>query len=195
MAASNSDLLFPAPDGTMHRRDYPLGNMLRRALGRAGIVRHFEHRCRKQGCGFKVIAPDAVLRYCPTRATPKKSRKLWPVAVPRHVRWHDLRHTTATLLLKAGVPLATVQRILRHSNPRITSEIYGHLDVDDMRAGLDRMPIKLNAGSPPVKDTTPSDTMDSDAVCYPLATGEPSEGGRGERRTPRIREELRGLRW
>jgi integrase len=30
--------------------------------------------------------------------------------LPRHVRFHDLRHTTATLLLKMGVPLVTVQR-------------------------------------------------------------------------------------
>ncbi len=45
-------------------------------------------------------------------------------------------NTTATLLLKAKVPLATVQRILRHSDPRLTSEVYGHLDLDDMREGL-----------------------------------------------------------
>ncbi|MBZ4402218.1 tyrosine-type recombinase/integrase [Myxococcus sp. AS-1-15] len=62
--------------------------------------------------------------------------KLWPRALPRLLRFHDLRHTTATLLLKAGVPLATVQRILRHSDPAITSVIYGHLDAKDMRKGL-----------------------------------------------------------
>ncbi|WP_422724003.1 tyrosine-type recombinase/integrase [Hyalangium rubrum] len=32
--------------------------------------------------------------------------------MPRSPHFHDLRHTTATLLLKAGVPLATLQRIL-----------------------------------------------------------------------------------
>jgi len=65
--------------------------------------------------------------------------RLWVQAVPRHVRFHDLRHTTATLLLKAGVPLATVQRILRHTDPAITSEIYGHLDMEDMRTGINRL--------------------------------------------------------
>lgn len=32
------------------------------------------------------------------------------------------------------VQLATVQRILRHTDPKITSEVYGHLDLEDMRA-------------------------------------------------------------
>ena len=65
--------------------------------------------------------------------------RLWVTPVPRHVRFHDLRHTTATLLLKGGVPLATVQRILRHTDPRLTSEIYGHLDVEDMRTGIEHL--------------------------------------------------------
>jgi integrase len=42
-------------------------------------------------------------------------------------------------MLKAGVPLATVQRILRHTDPAITSEIYGHLDLDDMRAAVNQL--------------------------------------------------------
>jgi integrase len=46
--------------------------------------------------------------------------RLWPVAEPKPLRFHDLRHSTATLLLKAKVPLATVQRILRHTDPKIT---------------------------------------------------------------------------
>lgn len=39
----------------------------------------------------------------------------------RAVCAHDLRHTTATLLLKAGQPLAIVQRILRHPSPIVTA--------------------------------------------------------------------------
>jgi hypothetical protein len=78
--------------------------------------------------------------------------RLWPVAEPRKLRLHDLRHSTATLLLKAGVPLATVQRILRHTDPKITAEVYGHLDLDDMRAGLNR----LELGIPPPDRARPT---------------------------------------
>ena len=37
-------------------------------------------------------------------------------------------------------------RLLRHTDPRITTEVYGHLDVEDMRAAVN----KLSFGSPPI---------------------------------------------
>jgi len=36
-------------------------------------------------------------------------------------------------------PPATVQRLLRHSDPAITTEVYGHLDVEDMRHGINQL--------------------------------------------------------
>jgi len=45
----------------------------------------------------------------------------------RRIRFHDLRHTAASLLIMSGANPAAVQRILRHSDPRITTEVYGHL--------------------------------------------------------------------
>ena len=44
---------------------------------------------------------------------------------------HLLRHTTASLLLMSGADLAAVQRIMRHQDPRLTTEVYGHL-VDEL---------------------------------------------------------------
>ncbi len=82
----------------------------------------------------------------PTRERcPDCSMRLWHKPIPRKVRFHDTRHTTATLLLKKGVPLATVQKLLRHSDPAITSEIYGHLDLEDMRAGINRLSFQPTA--------------------------------------------------
>ncbi|NRD59717.1 tyrosine-type recombinase/integrase [Corallococcus exiguus] len=134
MATSPSELLFPREDGTQHRPDVALHKVLRRALGRAGLVEGYNHLCRRKGCGYKVRKRHGMPEPCP-----RCGMKLWPQALPRPLRFHDLRHTTATLLLKAGVPVATVQRILRHSDPAITTEVYGHLDVEDMRKGLDQL--------------------------------------------------------
>src|SRR4051812_18191641 len=41
------------------------------------------------------------------------------------------------------------QDILRHTDPRLTTEIYGQLDVEDMRAGLDRLRIDTAAPAQP----------------------------------------------
>lgn len=43
------------------------------------------------------------------------------------IRFHDLRHSAATLLLVMGVPMKVVQDILGHSSYMITADIYGHV--------------------------------------------------------------------
>ena len=43
------------------------------------------------------------------------------------IRFHDLRHTAATLMLNNGIPVIVVSRRLGHSKPSITLDVYGHL--------------------------------------------------------------------
>jgi integrase len=71
--------------------------------------------------------------------------RLWPKALPRPMRFHDLRHTTATLLLRSGVPLNHVQRIMRHRDVRLTTETYGHLVADDLRDAVEQIAPVLRA--------------------------------------------------
>ena len=47
--------------------------------------------------------------------------------LPRSVRLHDLRHTCATLLLKAGQHRKFVQELLGHINISITLDTYSHV--------------------------------------------------------------------
>ena len=42
------------------------------------------------------------------------------------VSWHGLRHTAASLMLAAGVPLPDVSALLRHANAGITARVYSH---------------------------------------------------------------------
>ncbi len=43
---------------------------------------------------------------------------------------HDLRHTHASWLIAAGVPLTVIQRRLGHESIKTTSDTYGHLAAD-----------------------------------------------------------------
>jgi integrase len=58
-------------------------------------------------------------------------------AVPG-IRLHDLRHTHATILLLAGVPVHVVSQRLGHASPTITLGIYAHVMPGNQRdaAGL-----------------------------------------------------------
>jgi integrase len=42
------------------------------------------------------------------------------------VRFHDLRYSAATLMLNNNIPVIVVSRILGHSKPSITFDIYSH---------------------------------------------------------------------
>lgn len=53
--------------------------------------------------------------------------------LPR-VRFHDLRHTNATLLLAAGANMKDVQCWLGHSNYSTTADIYGHVLESNQKA-------------------------------------------------------------
>ena len=46
----------------------------------------------------------------------------------KKIRFHDLRHTCATLLLDGGVSLKDIQRYLGHSQLSTTADIYTHRD-------------------------------------------------------------------
>ena len=45
----------------------------------------------------------------------------------RRARFHDLRHTCATLLLEQGVELVTIKELLGHAHIAVTAEVYAHV--------------------------------------------------------------------
>lgn len=51
----------------------------------------------------------------------QKKEKLLPI-----IRFHDLRHTSATLLVAKGVPLKNISSRLGHADIRTTANIYSH---------------------------------------------------------------------
>ena len=148
-AASPSELLFPhlcgrvcrAPCprvGRRMRKDVRLEHVLRRALGRGGVVEGYEQRCRAKGCNYRERTETAAPKLCPDHQV-----LLCPVPKVRKLRFHDLRRTCASLLQMAGAPTLAASRLLRHSDVQITDRVYTDLEPAWLREQVNRMPIRL----------------------------------------------------
>jgi integrase len=57
----------------------------------------------------------------------RKFRQLLRKARLPKIRFHDLRHTAASLMLNNGVDLLVASHRLGHARPSFTLDIYGHL--------------------------------------------------------------------
>ncbi|WP_235608435.1 tyrosine-type recombinase/integrase [Frankia casuarinae] len=75
------------------------------------------------------------------KVDPRNVNRWWDAvcerAEVRHTRVHDLRHTAATMLFRAGVDLNEIRALLRHTRLGTTADIY--VDVlADVRRGTAR---------------------------------------------------------
>lgn len=63
----------------------------------------------------------------PSHFLQRLKRLMKQCQIEKNIRWHDLRHTNATLLLEGGVNIKTVQERLRHSLIQTTMDTYAHV--------------------------------------------------------------------
>lgn len=61
----------------------------------------------------------------------------------RHIRFHDLRHSCASLLVSLGFNIVEVQQWLGHADFRITANTYSHVDMKEKVKMADTMDINL----------------------------------------------------
>lgn len=82
---------------------------------------------------------------------PETITSSWSALVRRsgigRLRLHDLRHTTATMALSAGVPVQDVSDMLGHGSPTITMDIYSHSVAEGPRRVADAMDRTLGGES------------------------------------------------
>jgi integrase len=114
----------------------------RRAVSalRAHRRHQLEERMMKAG-----LWEDHGLVFPSEAGTPMSGRNLYRAfkirtkrsSLPQTLRFHDLRHTCATLLLKQGVNPKFVQELLGHADISLTLNVYSHVlpDMGDAAAG------------------------------------------------------------
>jgi Phage integrase family len=78
----------------------------------------------------------------------------------KRIRFHDLRHTHATLLLEAGVDITVVSRRLGHANVKITAERYAHVTARLQYDAAERFSALVDGKRDPVVIPLP-ETADS----------------------------------
>ncbi|GAB2584643.1 site-specific integrase [Streptomyces capparidis] len=57
----------------------------------------------------------------------------------RRIRFHDLRHSTATLLLEQGVDLVVIKELLGHAHIGVTAGVYAHVRLRLQRQAIDTL--------------------------------------------------------
>ena len=73
----------------------------------------------------------------------------------RPIRYHDLRHSCASLLIKNKVTMKEAQMWLGHSSFSTTANIYAHIDVDSKMEAANMIASKINLGDLPEKKKSP----------------------------------------
>ena len=98
-----------------------------------GVLREWRNRRAGEHTGFDLADRDAYVFARPDGSPTQPQlisdafkRLVKRSGLPR-IRLHDLRHTHATLLLKAGVPIKVVSERLGHSTPAFTMATYQHI--------------------------------------------------------------------
>jgi integrase len=86
----------------------------------------------------------------------------------RHIRFHDLRHTFASLLIQQGESLAYVGDQMGHASIQITVDTYGHLVPGGNRAAVDRLDDQTQPAATPAQ---PADGFE--ALEWPQVAGGP----------------------
>jgi integrase len=113
----------------------------------AAKLRRLQLECRNSGEPIPARLPaDTLLFDVPAGLLRILNRDLEHAGIPkrdergRTIDVHGLRTTFGTLLSKGGVSLRTAQAAMRHSDPRLTANVYTDPKLLDIRGALDALP-------------------------------------------------------
>ncbi len=118
----------------------------------AALRRHKEKQAQERAASKRW--QDQGIVFCNTRGGPIEAanllyRNYYPLLtkakLPR-MRFHDLRHSTASLLLALNESPKVVQELLGHSSIRLTLDVYSHAMPTLQQAAVNRLGGLLDAG-------------------------------------------------
>jgi integrase len=84
--------------------------------------------------------PDGQEKLFTDRFSPKKWERIRETMKLPGLRFHDLRKTFASLLAQRGVSTAVTQRLLEHSSPQLTNDVYTNVNPV-LRQAVSLLPV------------------------------------------------------
>lgn len=133
-------LVVGAPKTARSRRVVPLPHTLADVL-----VRHREAQDEERAAAGEMWQESGLV-FTTGRGTmiePRNLNRFLDQAVSRaglrRIRFHDLRHTCASLLLAQGVSPRVVMELLGHSQLSMTTDLYGHVMPSSLRSAADAL--------------------------------------------------------
>jgi integrase len=103
----------------------------------------------------------------------------------RVVDMHSLRHGYITTLARAGVPVKTLQALARHSDPKLTLNVYSHVSVYDTAKAVEALPDLTGPGPRSEPAAAAATGTDVQPISVRLAHHLPTEGD-GSGRKPTV---------
>ena len=112
-------------------RTYPLLEDVREIL--LDLQKQQNNKKKELKSGYKesgyVFTKADGTAYYPSYPTHELSKVLERNNMP-HIRWHDLRHSTASFLIEKGWHMKDISDWLGHSSIKTTMDIYGHISAE-----------------------------------------------------------------
>lgn len=106
-------------------------------------------RSRANGDGTVYQRKDSRWEAAGYVLAPGNTRSFLDRAGLRRVRFHDLRHSTATLLLEQGIDLVVIKELLGHSHIGVTADVYAHVRLRLQRQAIDALNAALGGHTHP----------------------------------------------
>jgi integrase len=107
------------------------------------VLKAWRDRCPKGELELVFPMPDGSARA--RERPPAGFAKVLAAARCHNIRFHDLRHTAASLMVMSGISLRAVQATLGHSTIAVT-ERYAHLAPDFQEREADRLSLNVQQG-------------------------------------------------
>ena len=114
------------------------------------LKKHDRDQCFRFGIPQNLVFHDKGMVLSQNTLRRKLSQACTKLGIGHHTI-HDIRHTTASLLLSRGVPLLYVSKVLGHSSPKITLDVYSHYMSSENRGMINTLdetkPMEYKSGS------------------------------------------------